>query len=309
MKVLEFLRSRLWYRTVVTSRLFRPFLRVLPRRTAFRILKRLGPVSVRIKLGAQSFWIVTSSEDDHYMDAMLNGLRGWEAESLRSWVELCSKGGTVVDVGAYGGVYTAIAIASGADRVIAYEPNPVMFTRLESTVAINHQSGRVTARNVALSSFAGSSTLFVLDGRSGTSGARLEDAPRDSEYTWAAGPVVSVTTLQDELEMLGVSSVSALKIDVEGLESEVLEGARDLLRKQSPTLIVECLTESALDKVTAILAQFGYGSASPLDHPRSSPEGALAIFGAGNFLFRPEVSDSQSTGFGKKREYSPYGNE
>lgn len=297
MKLLELLRNQSWYRTLVTSRVGRLFLKGFPRRISFRILKRLGPVAVKIRVGSHRFWIVTSSEDDHYLDALLDNLRGWETESLKTWSELCLKGGTVVDVGAYGGVYTALAIASGAQSVVAYEPNPVMFRRLQSTVQMNRQSELVTLRNVALSDVVGASTLFVLEGRSGTSGARLQNAPRDRRYRWEPGPTVEVTTLQSELEMLGISSVRALKIDVEGLESEVLKGAGKLLRRKSAVVIVECLTEASLERVTLILAKFGYGSASPLDQSRSASQDARASFSAGNFIFYPEVPFSHSPKF------------
>ena len=291
MRLLEYLRNQAWYKPVVTSWIFRLTLRVFPRRVSYRLLKRLGPVEVKIRVGPHRFWIVTSSEDDHYLEALIGGLRGWETESLKTWAALCSRGGTVVDVGAYGGVYTALAIASGAEHVISYEPNPVMFRRLEATVQKNRQSSAVTPRMMALSDRPGSSTLLVLEERKATSGAHLRSAASDPNYTWSLGPEVKVATLEGDLQMLGFSAVTALKIDVEGLEPEVLIGAGPILQAKTAALIVESLSVASFQRVSAIMGGFGYERGIPLDGFISPEEGQKNRFEPGNFVFYPGSVD------------------
>ena len=257
-KFLDFLRSRKWFKSTVTSAVARRLLAIAPQTVAFQLLKRLGPVEVRIRLAGTKFWIVTSSEDDHYMEALLRGMRSWESESLQTWAAICSRGGTVVDVGAYGGVYTALAISSGADRVIAYEPNPAMFDLLQSTVDKNHFGDRVILRNIALSDKAGEEVLMVLDSRPSTSGAHLASAVSDPNYEWRRGPLVVSATLDGDLAGLKVEQLSAMKIDVEGLESKVLTGGMQTILNNHPVLIVESLTPEALAATVEVASELGY---------------------------------------------------
>lgn len=63
---------------------------------------------------------------------------------------------------------------------------------------------------------------------------------------------VPVTTLQSD------KKVCAIKVDVEGAEYEVLDGARDLLEKYKPKLMVECLTEDQEQRITSLLSEYGY---------------------------------------------------
>jgi len=285
MRLLEYLRNQAWYKPVVTSWIFLLIMRALPRALSYRLLKRLGPVEAKIRVGPHSFWIVTSSEDDHYLEALIGGFRGWETESLKTWAALCSMGGTAVDVGAYGGVYTALAIASGAEKVIAYEPNPQMFERLKSTVERNGYGGRCVLRESALSDVSGPVSLMVLPGRPSTSGAHLEFAESDPAYEWIESGSVGCSTFDDEIIALEIESVAAIKIDVEGLEARVLRGAESFLMKSHPALIIECLHQHALDEVKDMLLPVGYTHATRLDREQSPLCRQTDGFSPGNFLF------------------------
>lgn len=286
MSFLEYLRNQAWYKPVVTSWIFLLTLRVFPRRVSFRLLKRLGPVEVKIRVGPHAFWIVTSSEDDHYLEALIGGLRGWETESLKTWAALCSRGGTVVDVGAYGGVYTALAIASGAEHVISYEPNPEMFTRLRSTIERNSFGAQVTARQVALSDQSGNSVLMVLEGRQSTSGAHLETVTSDPAYSWVRGHRVKTLRFDEDADSLGIDTISAMKLDVEGLECEVIRGASYMLTKNLPPLIVECLSRSSLNELVCLASKIGYADGQFIDQSLPDSDKNNDNFSAGNFLFR-----------------------
>jgi len=283
--VLEFLRNRRGYKQVVTSSFFRLLLRGVPAKFSFRLLKRLGPVAVRIRVGRVKFWLVTSSEDDHYLSALLHGLRNWETESLKAWSEVCSLGGTVVDVGAYGGVYSALAVSAGADRVVAYEPNPAMFERLSSTITKNRFDGQVELRNFALADVASEEVLMVLEGRPSSSGAHLASGDSDPAFEWSAGPSVTVRTLDEDLLDLGVDEVASLKIDAEGAEFRVLSGAIKTLSYSKPSIVVELLDLESFEKLTQLLNDNYTVPVRPLLDSRSLGARGDRVFCAGNYLF------------------------
>ena len=228
---------------------------------------------------------MTSSEDDHYLEALIGGFRRWGTESLKTCAALCSRGGTVVDVGAYGGAYTALAIESGAEKVIAYERNPEMFDRLKSTTETNDFGGRCVLRERALSDVSGPVSLMVLPGRPSTSGAHLESVESDPTYEWVQSGTVCSSTFEEEIIALDIESVAAMKVDEEGLEAHVLRGAESVLKKSHPAIVIEYLQQQALDEVKDLLWTVGYTHATCLEREQSSRFRLTDGFSPGNFLF------------------------
>lgn len=125
-----------------------------------------------------------------------------------------------IDVGANIGIYTIFALDLGA-KVIACEPDPHNFLRLQEHVALNAYDAELL--NVAVSDRPGTVRLtqgldsynhLVLDGGEGL------DVP--------------ATTLD---EIVGERQVAGVKIDVEGAERLVFAGAQRSLMEQRIDLI------------------------------------------------------------------------
>lgn len=129
-----------------------------------------------------------------------------------------------VDVGANIGVYTLWAAERGA-QVIAVEPDPEAVTALKENLSLNEYD--VAVLPVALSNSPGELRLS----RSPDSSLNhlvLGEAPGDNQVT------VAVDTLDN---VLGKRTAEGVKIDVEGAERLVLEGAQRSLREQRLRLI------------------------------------------------------------------------
>ena len=126
-------------------------------------------------------------------------------------------GDVFVDVGAYIGLY-AIAVGRRLGRpgaVYAYEPDPNNFAALVEHIAINQLQGVVKPENLAVSSTSGTAYFKFNCGVE----SRINPAA-------TSGTKVSVVTLQDQF---AGRKIDLLKIDVEGFEQAVLEGAVKLL--------------------------------------------------------------------------------
>jgi hypothetical protein len=70
-----------------------------------------------------------------------------------------------------------------------------------------------------------------------------------------------VLTLDDLVESLGarqLADVRLVKLDVEGMELDVLKGATALLANLAPDLVVEAATEGEHDALVRFLARFRY---------------------------------------------------
>lgn len=148
---------------------------------------------------------------------------------------------TYVDAGAYrGSVFEALLASSVRVREAhLIEPNPATFRALEENVAQMAQvaSVAVTCHNVALSDRPG--TVAMREGRDMT--RVLAPAVKDGGGEEPTGsPAVfeaRATTLDALARESGIERIGLLKIDVEGHELAVLEGARRLLESGSVDVV------------------------------------------------------------------------
>lgn len=135
-----------------------------------------------------------------------------------------------VDVGANKGVYTYF-LARCCRYVYAFEPNPKIFRILRRGTA---WARNVTVSPVALSNRSGAGILRVPHHRGGFSnqGGSLSAVKVPDNYKAVR---IEMACLDD----LDIDDVGFLKIDVEGFEQEVLEGARETIARDRPVILVE----------------------------------------------------------------------
>ena len=167
-----------------------------------------------------------------------------EWDAVERWVQ---PGDWVIDVGANVGHYTNrfSALVGATGRVIAFEPVPDTFEILASNAAVFRHL------NVTLLNAAASESTAVF----GMSIPRFQSGLMN--YYEAAittnGAGVQVMTLS--IDALRIERpVRLIKIDAEGHDLSVLRGARDLIQRDKPILIVE----SGLSEVATMLEQMGY---------------------------------------------------
>jgi len=204
-------------------------------------------------------------------------------------------GGTLLDIGAHDGLITLPFARLPGSRVIAFEPLPAAFARLEAAVRAAFGGavpGHVGLHNAAVGDRGGEVTLSmpVLDGV-----AQEQWASTAKDYAgFGSVRVERFTVPALRLDDLGLRDVTAAKIDVEGGEYEVLRGARETLLRCRPVLTLEIEErhrEGSTWAVPAYLDALGYDVLFELGgawHPvaaldratmqRASPD--PAVFGA-----------------------------
>jgi FkbM family methyltransferase len=121
-----------------------------------------------------------------------------------------------VDIGANVGAYTLFvgALAGARARILAIEPNPLIFERLTYNIRQN-PFATVKALDCAVADRNGEITLFLAQGNHGETSVRISDAGEAIK--------VHAKTLKDILTGEAYPRVDALKIDIEGAEDVVLE--------------------------------------------------------------------------------------
>ena len=147
-----------------------------------------------------------------------------------------------------------------------FEPNPNCFIYSKELVRINQYSN-VEIFPVGLSDNNGVTSLFI-NSVTDSSGSIIRDFRDETQYSMQ----LRVLTLKadDILPKLLTGSVSAIKIDVEGAELEVIKGLANIIATHRPFIICEILpvyddtTENGKfrkhrqEEVQSILEQNGY---------------------------------------------------
>lgn len=165
-------------------------------------------------------------------------------EPERLFVERClakQTGGpvTAFDVGANVGLFTCLMTSLG-HTVHSFEPVPETFCRLKNNVKLNGLLGRAHLNCLAVGKEQGLVTFHIEENAAATNRMALPGEASTNSAT--SIQLVAVTSLDGYCKTKGIQSIDLLKVDVEGMEPYVLQGARALLseRKIAALLIEIC---------------------------------------------------------------------
>lgn len=158
----------------------------------------------------------------------------YEPGTLNIMQSILKPGDTFVDVGANIGLMTlrAANLVGGEGKVYAFEPNPKTNEILRENIQKNNLF------NVQVESFALGSEIkeaIIYDRWDANRGAASLIKP---EFETTSTSIMQ-TTFDDYFK--NINQVNLIKIDVEGFELEVLNGAmQTLTNPEAPMLIIEC---------------------------------------------------------------------
>jgi FkbM family methyltransferase len=130
------------------------------------------------------------------------------------------------DIGANVGSYTILAAGAAGARCIAFEPAETTFETLRANIRLNDIAERVDTIRSAVGSAEGE--------------VRFTVGQDTVNHVAANGEVSDITTVPITTldRALGGRSARAMKIDVEGFEANVLEGARSTLANPSLLAVI-----------------------------------------------------------------------
>jgi FkbM family methyltransferase len=173
-------------------------------------------------------------------------------ENVYDQVAVPKAGDTVIDIGAYVGMFSikASKFVGDSGLVIAVEPLPSNIGYLERNTA---PLTNIRIVKTALADYTGSAKLY----------SSPSTAAHSMTYVRKDFTVVSVTTLDKLVDYLGVKKVDYIKMDAEGSDINILLGAKNTLIKDSPVLSMACYHIDKdgtpfVDKVILFLQNLGY---------------------------------------------------
>jgi FkbM family methyltransferase len=165
---------------------------------------------------------------------------------------LCDPARDAIDIGANDGCYVHF-LKRYSRRVYAFEPQPILTERLRRKFPHD-----VVVKQIALSRAPGTAELRMplVDGLLVTGCSTIS---HHAAATYPAHQAISVPT--DALDNIYSGDVGIIKIDVEGYEDAVLDGARKTIARCNPTVIVEVmehLSPGGYQRVSEYFRTLGY---------------------------------------------------
>ena len=184
---------------------------------------------------------------------------------------LLRAGDTVFDVGSSIGLYSVFAsrIIGPSGRVYAFEPAPETFWMLHETLVLNRCTN-VTPLQKAVYSDQGTVKIHLFESQYGewnTLGMPTMTTPQGRKVMPTDSVDVECETIDSFCRGQGIDRISFLKVDVEGFEKKVFEGANQFLADRRIDFISFEISQDPLKgahftakETFEILASFGYHS-------------------------------------------------
>lgn len=190
----------------------------------------VGPHDLSFQYRGHDIRFRLTPPGDYVSDCMRRSGFFFDGQRLLGELRYIPYGASVVDVGAHIGT-TAVwySRVCGAKRVVAIEPDSENYSLLVENIRLNNISGVVTPVNVAVGPLSGHSSCI----------RRSECNTGGTAYRRSDSGSVNMVTLDDLVGRNVVTSADVMKIDVEGYECSVLDGASLFFSRFSPVLIVE----------------------------------------------------------------------
>jgi FkbM family methyltransferase len=228
------------------------------------------------------------NRNDLFVSAGIRETGVWSGDELELLGQLIQPGQTVLDVGGNMGTHTlAFCNFVGPTGVVhAFEPQRIMFQALVATVALNSWTN-AHCRQTLVGAKKGRMRLPGIHYDQPSNFGMMTLAP-DRERAGAIsyaddqpGEEVEMITL----DSLNLTACHLIKIDVEGMEIDVLRGAARTIKAHRPLIYMECQPDQRSQDALKLLKSMGYatwkhgdiGSPNILGSPLERPLSVLGL--------------------------------
>jgi FkbM family methyltransferase len=189
------------------------------------------------------------------------GIWAYEKETTPLFFSLAQSAGVFLDIGAHTGLYTLLAMAANQEiQIYTFEPVPSLCKQLKLNVALNQSIESVTVEKAVIAAQCAEKVpFFILSQKISASSLRPKPAfikDRDLVETI----FVKSYSLDAYVKLNNIQKVDLIKIDVEGSELDVLQGAQKVLGHHRPIIICEILPRNShiFPNIERILQTTGY---------------------------------------------------
>jgi len=209
-----------------------------------------------------------SSKSDLFKRLVVNGT--YEPQLVRICKELIDKDRDAIDVGANIGFFSVLFAKQleAESRVLSIEPTERAISRLHENLKANNVENIVNVFEGVLADKSGSLTIKAVEGMEEYSslGSMSHHAIKKEEYVEYS---VTAMTLDELVEIFELEP-GFIKIDVEGAEKKVIDGALMTLKKFRPVVLAEVNEElfknngTTIKEVLNVFSKLNYKVIDPI---------------------------------------------
>jgi FkbM family methyltransferase len=233
--------------------------------------------------------VFTVYDNDYYIGGALIKTGEYSEPEVQKLLSLVDKDSVVIEVGANIGSIS-VPLANKVALLVCFEPQAAICKLLAQNLARNVPDGHAAYNQMAVGAKAGRAAMQPIDLNapninSGGIGILKYTVNREG-WGLQSGDAVEVTTLDDHCT--GFHRVDLIKIDVEGMECDVIDGAAGIIKKFKPLLWVENDRDEHSQKLIEKIRALGYRlfwCPTPIFNPDPNATGPIFSF---NMLCAPE---------------------
>jgi len=159
----------------------------------------------------------------------------YEQSSFEFFKKYAKQGSTILDIGAHIGLYSVFFSKLTKGKVYSFEPTPSTVKVLRKTIEINNCKN-VSIIEAAISEKPGTATFYSSDTDVSTANS-LVNVDLGEKIKRAGAYQVKVESI-DQFRKNNNLVIDILKIDAEGVELDVLKGARETFLQDRPIAIL-----------------------------------------------------------------------
>ncbi len=207
------------------------------------------PVYQNVKVseeGFNTFYMISNGSDSIAKELYWEGLHSYETRTLSIITSLLKQSSIFIDIGANTGLFSLLAASSEEMKEVhGFEPMDAAYNLFKDNVSLNKFSN-IRINKIALSDFDGESIFNIqMEGSDIPLGSSL----RSDVGEHGIFQKVKVVTMK--LDTYAVQNnfnrIDLMKIDTEGTEDKVLEGAVNSIDKFRPVMICEILSHTGTE--------------------------------------------------------------
>lgn len=183
---------------------------------------------------------------DHIQRIISNSGRPYEEKMLYDMLNRVKEGDLILDIGANIGNHSLFMASIGKCKVMSFEPNKHLAESLLRSIQINKLSNNIEVIQKGL-------------------GKKYSFAEFESDISHNLGAQsLSTTDKNGSIEVVTLDSldiqekVRLIKIDVEGMELDVLKGSEETLKEYKPLLYLEAEKQEDFKLLNHFLEKLGY---------------------------------------------------
>jgi len=246
---------------LILRTLLKPFSKIIPSKYYFSVDSK-----IKVKLPEQKQLILDANLSSNLTRVLFwNGIKGFEYDELPIFIHLAKKSNCFFDIGANIGYYALVAKIYNPSIVVhGFEPLPGAKKYFDKNIQWNHLEG-IVASEIAMSNTNGTATFYsnINPKYKHLQEHLYGDNSLDEQHSGNWNRItfeVKTQTLDAYVanHLNEKIKIDLMKLDTEGTEHLVLDGATEVLKTHRPIIMCEIIKDAIEQKIEHILSKNDY---------------------------------------------------